>query len=444
MGSYDVACGLSNLPIHSGDRAGIILMKASGQAVETQFPTAYLHATDLFLPYLPPIYGTYNDYGRLTDVVPSITTKLLEDSLRKPIETILECVGNEDRDLYDVHGPLYKHYMIHSNKLNDYHASVTEKLLSVGFTMLTEKSYQFSDFILSLAHSGYFEIFKVGSEHLPQPRMGRLFHIFSGEATFDGGDSESLLSFFSETTALFPGYLPEEYKAIRTLLCLRGMFFLQEVSEGMLTHLRQRNSQSNLLKDQLAQYFSFLDEMEQPLDAESVLASSTTYYQAQRYLANSTSFDSDFSAISLLGYYADSDEYFALLDFMDVLSSTNHLLMPSYCGEQFGDDDASAMLHKIVGNVVKTRNAVDAWTEITVDNVLDAPLSVNDSGAKTIRGYLLTLGKRVVTEQEGFSGKRPFGNSGWTSDLFRPLSDEGYEEAEAEVLIVDAVNKEII
>jgi hypothetical protein len=30
-----------------------------------------------------------------------------------------------------------------------------------------------------------------------------------------------------------------------------------------------------------------------------------------------------------------------------------------------------------------------------------------------------------VTEGEGFDGKRPFGNSGWDSDLFKPLIKAG-------------------
>lgn len=35
----------------------------------------------------------------------------------------------------------------------------------------------------------------------------------------------------------------------------------------------------------------------------------------------------------------------------------------------------------------------------------------------SIKGYLKELLLALITEQEGFSGKRPFGNSGWTHDL---------------------------
>lgn len=43
----------------------------------------------------------------------------------------------------------------------------------------------------------------------------------------------------------------------------------------------------------------------------------------------------------------------------------------------------------------------------------------------TIRRYLKLLLFLVITEQEGFSGKRPFGNSGWIRDLYFPLVKNG-------------------
>ena len=49
----------------------------------------------------------------------------------------------------------------------------------------------------------------------------------------------------------------------------------------------------------------------------------------------------------------------------------------------------------------------------------------NDSGAGTIGGYLVALLRTLWDEDEGFSGKRPFGNSGWTWDLYVPLVKAG-------------------
>lgn len=44
-----------------------------------------------------------------------------------------------------------------------------------------------------------------------------------------------------------------------------------------------------------------------------------------------------------------------------------------------------------------------------------------DIGATTVKGYLKTLLEAVLIEEESFSGKRPFGNSGWKHDIGRGL-----------------------
>lgn len=66
-------------------------------------------------------------------------------------------------------------------------------------------------------------------------------------------------------------------------------------------------------------------------------------------------------------------------------------------------------------------------TSPTPAQVLALPLDPgNDSGADTVRGYLVALLAEVWRHGEGFGGKRPFGNSGWQYDLYRPLLKAGY------------------
>ncbi len=62
----------------------------------------------------------------------------------------------------------------------------------------------------------------------------------------------------------------------------------------------------------------------------------------------------------------------------------------------------------------------------TPQQVLDCPMEPNDSGADTIRGYLVALLATLWREEEGFSGKRPFGNSDWPCDLYLPLVKAGF------------------
>jgi len=70
--------------------------------------------------------------------------------------------------------------------------------------------------------------------------------------------------------------------------------------------------------------------------------------------------------------------------------------------------------------------------------ILNLHMDENDSGADTVRGYLKALLTRLWEEEESFSGKRPFGNSGWQYDVMTALvkggavagdlSDDEYKE----------------
>lgn len=50
--------------------------------------------------------------------------------------------------------------------------------------------------------------------------------------------------------------------------------------------------------------------------------------------------------------------------------------------------------------------------------ILSLPMKKgNDAGARNVREYLVAIVRAVWEECDGFSGKRPFGNSGWDFEL---------------------------
>lgn len=60
----------------------------------------------------------------------------------------------------------------------------------------------------------------------------------------------------------------------------------------------------------------------------------------------------------------------------------------------------------------------------TPQQILDTPMPEdNDASATTVRGYLVELLGTLWREQSDFSGKRPFGGSSWTFDLYEALGD---------------------
>lgn len=86
-------------------------------------------------------------------------------------------------------------------------------------------------------------------------------------------------------------------------------------------------------------------------------------------------------------------------------------------------------------------------------NILDLELGRNDAKAKTVREYLKALLVTLWDKDEGFSGKRPFGNGGWKYDIYAALikagvvtgklDDEGCvetcDESKADKLILGAI-----
>jgi hypothetical protein len=75
--------------------------------------------------------------------------------------------------------------------------------------------------------------------------------------------------------------------------------------------------------------------------------------------------------------------------------------------------------------------------------ILDLPMQENDANAATVRDYMKALLSKFLSQTEGFSGKRPFGNSGWEYDmheaLFRAKLVEWDDDQTAEKMILEAV-----
>ena len=61
------------------------------------------------------------------------------------------------------------------------------------------------------------------------------------------------------------------------------------------------------------------------------------------------------------------------------------------------------------------------------EHILRLPMDAdNGAGARTVEGYFRALLLGMIEEKEGFSGKRPFGDSGWEYDLYWALINGGY------------------
>lgn len=67
-----------------------------------------------------------------------------------------------------------------------------------------------------------------------------------------------------------------------------------------------------------------------------------------------------------------------------------------------------------------------------IKDAINIEFTDNDLGTTTIKGYFKELLKTLIAEGEGFSGKRPFGNSGWDGFGEIPLIESGLLKGEIE------------
>ena len=68
---------------------------------------------------------------------------------------------------------------------------------------------------------------------------------------------------------------------------------------------------------------------------------------------------------------------------------------------------------------------MDATRIAVLEAALDTPFESQDIGDTTPRKYMHCLLLTLLDEGEGFSGKRPWGNSGWEGEMALPLIKSG-------------------
>lgn len=110
MGSFSYTCQLSGLPITAGDRAVIVpLIPNNGgryfdNSMEELKKNGKNHVCSndgssiYFKPFCFPIFGTYNDYGGLEDIVKDDNTKSLEKFFGLKIQKIVDVLCDDRKD----------------------------------------------------------------------------------------------------------------------------------------------------------------------------------------------------------------------------------------------------------------------------------------------------------------------------------------------------------
>lgn len=70
--------------------------------------------------------------------------------------------------------------------------------------------------------------------------------------------------------------------------------------------------------------------------------------------------------------------------------------------------------------------------KLALDYRLPEHFAEEFDGCLTLRSFLIELSRRVIIQDEGFSGKRPFGNSNWQRFVSDTLVEVGLIDSEDE------------
>lgn len=393
MGSFNIACGISQMAIHEDDEMGIVLMQESREHQQDrtknnqQGITNYVYPEDLYAPYLPPIFGKYGDYGQIIDIEENATTRVLEKIFKRPAEIVLNTIGNHGRNVHSTMGPIYSNYAI--RKFADSFGSNPEQyLLSLGFTKIDEETYEYH---IEKPHLSYKEkyVYKTDGSMTeirtvePTTKMLQLhkntettkhaspikgmeeFHttIIPASTYFnntDINDVKTMIDEFSQKTFVYPGYKQEDFGIIAELFKMSGMFFHKKVFTEMNNflqktdstfHKQQADTEHKKIVDFIKTIHNTVQQEKQNTQSNFTLGLLGT----SDYFSRESSFPTWLHTHALDEYYTHENDLLLLVEFRGVLSACNALFLPTRIVNSVDELENGLKLNEIATNIMEEK-----------------------------------------------------------------------------------------
>lgn len=357
-----MGCAISGLTIHESNSIGYMILQKtttpSDPRIDMSLGTSWFtYSTDMYKPFLPAVYGTYGDYGMIVDIEESKTTEIIEQVFGMPVADLIECISCS-RGLYERDSKIAKQLFKGSRRFQNFNATPEDGLTRLGFTKeQSEKDvevYSFEGFEILVGFKDPFHIWTV--REAESKRI--IFQDFPCQFV------STVIDEFCKRTGKFPGYSKEDQEKVKLLQSLSGMFFLKDVFDEMNAHMRQdyfADMYEDQWKETWGQFMLASKACEQIGQSDKLHLLPLRLKQS---IERSTSFPVE--KINLLASYDGTTEYSEMFDMFSVMTAVNRMFMPSFCGEQDGNDEASMKLHEISGRILAGRKA--RWDEDNDDD----------------------------------------------------------------------------
>lgn len=370
MGSFDVACGLSGLTIHEGDPIALTLLNKKIREPKAGFKLTQTKQTNYFTPAYPAIYGTYDDYGRISNIkespitkaISAITTLSIEDSINHLDETKL---SSNNTWLKLSNNPAF-----HSEEYNgyDYFLDINyeEFLTQLGFEKTAKNSYllqnasYFQDTNLSIHIQGNTcEVIISGERKETKSYQRDLAHL-TARNFYEG---------LFETTGIAPGFpqTQEMYQALQFFKNTHGMFihadFLQEslveFKKYLLTDTWIRNWDEETDYMRQGQWTEYIELKGKPYPSKtreesSMLMALEGHYREYIDFMVASLPNNPLVIDALKNAEPNYEEHYYL---GELLRLNNRIWAPSFNGDQFGNEEFQLLMNNIRDRILTTRIA---------------------------------------------------------------------------------------
>ena len=352
MGDFNVSCGISGLTIDEGDEVGFALLVPSSlepfHTDKLKEPRRLsINSNDFYSSYLSPVYGVYDNYGRITQVENTVSAQILEEVFGRPAVDVVNAASNDERSAYFRGSPIHDLYHPDKDSGPRYPKSDEEELLREGFTKDGD-SFIFGKYtIQSSSHQDYTVLIKNGDRETVR--------------TWKKSVHETLLEAFSRDTGCYPGFNPKDYEAIHQLMGMSGMFFLKSVFKDMLA--QQASWDDFAFGEVWAEKAWTRFKEVVTWDTSDAMKWLDVQFRLNDLLTRNIKLDGKY--IHLLRKYFDrDDEFHETRHLNSMLQSVNRILEPSLTGNQYGNHEASVALHGITAEILAKRTAkFKEWNE---------------------------------------------------------------------------------
>lgn len=348
-----VSCGLSNLNLNEGDKVGFLILGRNEFSTNPTPASNYGFSdfdnnTDLYKPFLPPVYGELGEYRQLNNIEDSVTASALTHLFQRPVTDVLRCISSS-RSVYDRNSGIYEMYFSGDESWNTFGTSTKDAFEALGFKATGIYSdveyYTFDDYTIYRELSDWDE----DNESYATVKWS-IAGEYTGEIfvdSFSASDVATVMEHFSQTTGLYPGFAPEDYERIALLNSLFGMFFLKETYEAMRDY-RDEVDPSERKGFFYAQWKQMVGFMENEIADERLIEAMMSPY------LRATCIPMD---VQLLNMYKNPADLYPVYEFIEVMGMLNRVITPSVWGTPFSGDEASQKLNDVTNAILAQRHA---------------------------------------------------------------------------------------